>query len=1039
MFKIYNASAGSGKTYALVKEYLSIVLGSKVYLPHRHVLAITFTNKAVDEMKQRIVAALMRFSNPEILTTPDTLFSDLISTLKITPEALHQKSTELIQKILHNYGSFEVSTIDKFNQKLIRTFAYDLKLPLNFEVELDTDILLQKAVDNLISKVGQNNELTKVLIDYAVMKLDDDKSWDIALDLNKFAKLLTKEPAIPFLKAISKTNLKTYVQFKSKIEASSISLEDKIVQTSEAILNDIKTEGIDFSDFSGSYVPKYFSALASQNFNVSLNNAWQKNIETSNLYPQKASDISKAKIDALQPKIVEAFQSTKAAIYQLKYLNNIIKNITPISVLTLIQKELDFIKKEQNLLMISEFNAIIANAIRNQPAPFIYERIGEKFNHHFIDEFQDTSELQWQNLTPLLINALSSGGSALLVGDAKQAIYRWRGGNPEQFIELVNNISSFPIKADVANLPKNYRSCKQIVTFNNALFHYISSHLFSDKQHQKLYRASSQTTHIGKEGYVQLSFIDFQQDDDKSELYAEYVYQTIQSIIASDPNISYSDICVLVRKRKEGVSVANYLISKELRVVSNETLMVSGSPEVQFVIHVLKYLQTASDAESKLNIINYLIKKHNVLEAHQFRLNLLSLNTTAFFATLYPLGIDFNPNTILDHSIYDSVEGIIRSFNLVKSSDAYIHFFLDFVFEFSQKEDNSILQFLEYYEQHKDSLSIRSPKQIDAVQILTIHKSKGLEFPIVIVPFADLNIYKEIEPKEWMPTGHLDPNIPYILMNFNKDFEHFGAQGLARYNEHLSKLELDNINLLYVALTRAEQQLYIVGDSSGGVKPADNLKTFSDLLIHFLYEGKKWNPNITTYHFGTQERIDSKEESTHPTVFQKTFVSSTKPQSKMGLVVKANHFWSDQQKEAIERGNLLHLLLSKVVHENDVQEAVDNIILEGHIDPSQANPLIDTLKSIVGHPRINTYFSGKFEIYNEREIINEKGQIVIPDRLVIKPDGNAIIIDYKTGEHHDHYFQQLDTYSNIVEKMGYKVLDKMLVYIYPTLEIKSYN
>ena len=192
MFKIYNASAGSGKTYSLVRDYLSIILGSNNYLPHRHILAITFTNKAVDEMKHRIVSSLMRFSTPKILSADDDLFEDLVSILKISPEFLHRKSKELIQKILHNYGSFEVSTIDKFNQKLIRTFAYDLQLSINFEVELDTNYVLQKSVDNLISKVGQNKALTKVLIDYALMKLDDDKSWDIALDLNKSAKLLTQ-------------------------------------------------------------------------------------------------------------------------------------------------------------------------------------------------------------------------------------------------------------------------------------------------------------------------------------------------------------------------------------------------------------------------------------------------------------------------------------------------------------------------------------------------------------------------------------------------------------------------------------------------------------------------------------------------------------------------------------------------------------------------------------------------------------------------------------------------------------------------------
>lgn len=1040
MFKIYNASAGSGKTYSLVRDYLSIILGSNNYLPHRHILAITFTNKAVDEMKHRIVSSLMRFSTPKILSADDDLFEDLVSILKISPEFLHRKSKELIQKILHNYGSFEVSTIDKFNQKLIRTFAYDLQLSINFEVELDTNYVLQKSVDNLISKVGQNKALTKVLIDYALMKLDDDKSWDIALDLNKSAKLLTQEPAIPFLRTYSNIDLQTFERFKIKLKQTKIQLEQQIVQVSKDILSTIESEGIEFTDFSRALIPKYFSALASNNFDVNLNAAWQNTVETSELYPKKVSDSTKAKINALQPKISEAFHSTKAAIYRLKYLANIRKNITPISVLTLIQKELEEIKKEQNILMISEFNTLIAEQIKAQPAPFIYERMGEKFDHYFIDEFQDTSVLQWQNLTPLLINALSStGGSVLIVGDAKQAIYRWRGGNPEQFINLINNSSSFPVEAKVSNLPKNYRSCEQIVAFNNDLFQYISNHLFSEELHQKLYSSAGQIPHSTKRGYVQLSFLIAEEGDDKVQLYAEQVHQTIQSIRAKDPKVSLSDICVLVRKKKDGVAISNYLISKEISVVSNETLLVSGSPEVQFLIHVLRYLQTSSDITSKLNILNYLILKHKIREAHQFRLHHLPMAMAEFFSALQSLGVDFRPFTALKQSIYDCVEGIIRGFKLVESSDAYIHFFLDFVFEFSQKEDSSIPEFLEYFEQHKDRLSIRSPKQIDAVQISTIHKSKGLEFPIVIVPFADLNIYKEIEPKEWMTTSQIDPNIPFVLMNYNKDFEHYGPEGKACYDYHQSKLELDNINLLYVALTRPVEQLYIISDAGSVPKPGDNVKTFSDLFIGFLQDLKKWNPESLIYEFGIPEPLDTQDKTIYPTVFQNKFVSSSPLQSNYGLVTNSYYRWSKQQKEAIERGNLIHLLLSKINVSSDISKAIDYCIRQGLVTASEVKPLTETLEAIVGHPNLKQYFSLEIESYNEREIITKQGLIVIPDRLVIKPNGAAVIIDYKTGEHHDHYAQQLDTYANIIEQMGYVVENKLLVYIDSKLEIKTYN
>ena len=336
-FKIYNASAGSGKTYTLVKDYLKIVLTSSAYLPHRHVLAITFTNKAVDEMKNRIIDALLRFSSLKILETKDDLFSDLVKELDNTPKFIHQKSKQLIQKILHNYGGFDVSTIDKFNQRLIRTFAYDLHLPVNFEVELDTDMLLQKAVDQVISKTGKEEALTRVLLDYAIEKSDDDKSWDIAQDLFKSAKLLTQETNLPYLELLSNQKLETFNALEAKVNKEYKAIEYQIAEAATQILKLIKLRGISFTDFTRGSLPKHFSSLAAKKFDIKFDSVWQKNIETTSLYTKKTPADICQKIDVLRPDLVAAFENTKKAVYLLRYFKNIKKNLTPLSVLTLIQ------------------------------------------------------------------------------------------------------------------------------------------------------------------------------------------------------------------------------------------------------------------------------------------------------------------------------------------------------------------------------------------------------------------------------------------------------------------------------------------------------------------------------------------------------------------------------------------------------------------------------------------------------------------------------------------------------------------------------
>ena len=389
-------------------------------------------------MKERIIGALKDFSNPDIINNNNSMFKELSSELSLQPETLHLKSKELLNSILKNYAAFDVSTIDKFTQRIIRTFAFDLKLPLNFDVELDTESLLNKAVDNLISRAGSNEQLTKLLIDFAIEKTDDDKSWDVAFDFNKIAKLLVKETDITYINTLKEKSLNDFKELKENLTKQRKSTETQIIETAHKTLMLISESGLEYSDFSRKTLPNHFSKASQLDLNRLYDNKLQENItERKNIY-NKTLDASLAEIiDTILPEIEINYLALKHFVYHHKFLSNFYKNLTPLSVLNAINQELDLLKVEQNKLLISEFNAILSEEVKTQPASFIYERIGEKFQHYFIDEFQDTSQMQWENLIPLLGNSLSSeNGSALIVGDAKQAIYRWRGGKAEQFIEL---------------------------------------------------------------------------------------------------------------------------------------------------------------------------------------------------------------------------------------------------------------------------------------------------------------------------------------------------------------------------------------------------------------------------------------------------------------------------------------------------------------------------------------------------------------------------------------------------------------------------
>ncbi|WP_339917860.1 UvrD-helicase domain-containing protein [Yeosuana marina] len=1038
-FTIYNASAGSGKTYTLVKEYLKILFKSEKRTPFKHILAITFTNKAVAEMKERIISTLKEFSTEAILNEPSNMFITLCKELQMDPMSLHLKSKILLETIIHNYAAFDISTIDGFTHKLIRTFAHDLKLSLNFEVELDQDAILNEAVDSLISKAGIDTNLTKVLVDFAIEKADDDKSWDVSFDFNKIAKLLTNENDIPFIETLKDKTIDDFNVLKSQIKTQLKQTENNIVDVAKGVLTLIEACSLEFKDFSSSYLPKHFKNLTDNKFDLNFETKWQIDlVEGNQLYPKRVTEHIASVIDEIQPQLISAFNETKQAVYHLKFLKAFYKNITPLSVLNAINKELQILKDDQNKMLISEFNTIISNEIKNQPTPFIYERIGEKFNHYFIDEFQDTSVLQWENLVPLLDNSLAAEhGSALLVGDAKQAIYRWRGGKAEQFINLFNQTTTpFQIEQTIENLPTNYRSFKEIVNFNNSFFNYLSTFVFAHKDYESLYEKSHQNSHIDNDGYVHMSFLDIEKDVDRDELFCEHVLKTIHSCL--EHHFELQNICVLVRKKKEGVAIANYLSQQGIPIISSETLLIYNAPEVAFINDVLTLLIQPKNNEIKIRVLNYLTSLFNIEDTHDFFSKHINLSIDQLFKSFEVFDVTIDSNSLLELSLYDLAETIVRSFNLVKNSNAYVQFYLDIVLDFTQKKGSDISGFLSYFDKKKDSLSIVSPVGQNAVQIMTIHKSKGLEFPVVIFPYADLDIYQEIEPKEWVALEKKTFNgFSHTLLNYTKDFEHYGEEGLRIYNTHQSEQELDNINLLYVTLTRAIEQLYIISKKDISSKGEINTKRFSGLFISYLTHLGLWNDSDATYSFGKPEKT-SKSSSQKKNISQEQeFISTAKENHHIKIVTSSGYLWNSNQEEAIEKGNLIHNILSKIYTKDDIDLVLNEFIQSAIITKEQSSKLKNILHTVVEHPKLKDCFNDEHTIFNERDIITKQGQILRPDRVVLNSNNEAIIIDYKTGQEDKSHWQQLISYQDVLEDMNLSVIKKILVYINNTIQIKE--
>lgn len=1036
-FTIYNASAGSGKTFTLVKEYLKILFQSNNPDQFKRILAITFTNKAVAEMKDRIIETLKQFSDKAILDKPNSMFSAIFEELQIQPYVLHAKSEKLLNTILHNYAAFDISTIDGFTHRLIRTFAYDLKLPLNFEVELDQEALLNEAVDSLISKAGTDEALTKILVDFAIEKADDDKSWDVSYDFNKIAKLLVNENDIPFIDTLKGKTLNNFKELKTQLKKDIALLEASIIENSKSILTLIEEAGLQYTDFSGGYLPKHFDNLSNTKFDINFEAGWQLDIENKILYPKRVSNEIASVIEQIQPQIASAYYETKKAVFHYKFLTAFYKNVTPLSVLNVINSELKILKEDQNKMLISEFNSIISNEIKNQPTPFIYERLGEKFKHYFIDEFQDTSVLQWKNLIPLLDNSLATEtGSTMLVGDAKQAIYRWRGGKAEQFIGLFNDENPFQIKKQVENLPTNYRSFKEIIEFNNAFFKFLSNLVFTNKEYQNLYENAHQNSFLEETGYVELSFLDIEKEDDRDELFSENVLKTIQKCIENGYRLE--DVCVLVRKKKEGVAIANYLSQHHIPIISSETLLLSNSPEVVFVNNLMALLIQPKNNEIKVAALNYLTSLFNIENKHHFFCNHLDLSISELFKSFESFQVYIDGNNLLQLHLFDLAETLVRSFNLVKTSNAYVQFYLDAVLDFSQKKGSDIPGFLDYFDKKKDSLSIVSPKGQNAVQIMTIHKSKGLEFPVVIFPYADLDIYRELEPKEWFPINkETYRGFSHTLLNFNKDFESFGESGLEIFNNHKSEQELDNINLLYVTLTRAVEQLYIISTNETHSKGEITSKKYSGLFINYLQHIGVWNDSQANYSFGLSEKTSLSKTPSKENTIQQEFISTAKETHNINVITKSGFLWDTSQKEAIEKGNLLHNIMSKIKTKDDIDFVMNDFINDSTINIEQAEPLKQLVIELVNHPKLEAFYNPNDTVYNERDIITKEGIILRPDRVVVNIKNEAVIIDYKTGAEDKKHAQQLQLYQDILQDMKITVKKKILVYLNDDISVKE--
>ncbi len=1043
-FSIYDASAGSGKTYSLVKEYLKIILKAKKDDAYKHILAITFTNKAVGEMKKRIVDCLHAFSKP---TITDQKTQDLVAVLEaetqLNASQIQEKSRRILKNIIHNYASFDISTIDKFTHRILRSFTFDLELPTLFEVSLDTDELLTEAVDEVVAKAGSDDKLTQLLIDYALEKTDNNKSWDISKDIFEMSKLLINENDRKEIKQYKDKSISEFLTINQKLLVASRKIKEECIAIAQQSLQLIESNGIENASFNRSLIPNQFGKIANGTITKYDKTHY---LDEGNRYAKTKPQNQKDAIDQIAPELlINLLEINKLSETYLLY-DAFLKNIIPLSLLNTISNTLDSIQKEKNILSISEFNAIINKEIQNQPAPFIYERLGERYHHFFIDEFQDTSEMQWQNLIPLIDNALSGEnhngekGTLLLVGDAKQSIYRWRGGKAEQFIALTKAENPFVIKEKkYTTLDTNYRSYAEVITFNNLFFKTIAAE-FSHSDYKDLYENhSAQKTNSKTGGYVTLEFIPYiaakdveEEDDDRTQLYLNATRNRIHEVLSQ--GFAYQDIAILTRKNNNSVAIANHLTEHGIPILSSDSLLLYRSNEVRVLLDVLRYSNNAKNKTAKASFLQYIASNlESVTDVHAFiKLGLQQPTEKEFEQWLSTYAITLSFDDLRQKSIYQSVEICIQNIIPVAKRHAYVQYFCDIILEFDIRKQASINDFFEFWDKKESDFKIPSPEGNNAVQLMSIHKSKGLEFPVVIIPFVDEEIYRKTN-KMWLPSTDTSIGLSNILINKSQQVQQFGNSAVEIYESKHQEELLDVINVLYVAFTRAEEQLHIIScmkkNKDGFVK--GNTSYF---LGHFLEQQNLFDDQKYSYEWGNPQRLSTPQKQNANTEIIQNVTTVFNP-SKIKIAQREALLWNTKQAQAIEYGTILHEILAQIKTADTINEAVDSALSSGLITSDISSEITSVLTQIVTHPQLHDFFAPNNTVYNERSIL-VKNQITIkPDKVVITPKNEALLLDYKTGEPEKKHHDQINQYASVLETMQYPVIKKVLVYIGEVVEV----
>lgn len=1067
---VYKASAGSGKTFTLAVQYIRQVIEDPY--SYRRILAVTFTNKATTEMKERILSQLYGIATS--LKSSDGYLKEIMKTSNKSVDEIRKAADTALKNIIHDYSRFRIETIDSFFQSVMRNLARELELGANMTIELNNGDVLSDAVDSMIEKLDRMSPTLYWLLEYIEERIADDKRWNVSSEIKGFGRNIFDEAYIEKGVALREKlkDTKFIPQYRKKLQEKRESILDTMKGFSEHFQEILNANGLTPADLKNGArgIGSYFNKIASGKLSNDVRNSTvEKCLEGAENWTTKTSPYKDTIISLANQVLIQVLNDAEnTRMSSNKVLNSCDMSLRYLNNLQLLMR-IDSEVREQNLshnrFLLSDTNALLHSIIREGDASFVYEKIGTTIDTVMIDEFQDTSRMQWENFHLLLEESLAQKEGSMIVGDIKQSIYRWRNGDWKILAGLDKDRS---FRLNSKTLDTNWRSEANIIAFNNDIFtsacKVLNERYKADEGEDctQLLDAYSdvrqKTSKDTKEGYIKLSFLKNSEEHPYTDTTMELLAEEVDSLVKR--GVRVNDIAILVRKNKSIPAIADYFDKNTpYRVVSDEAFRLDASLAVCMLIDGLRYISEPTDriACARLAVAyqKEILKKD--VDYNTVLLNSVEDYLPAEFRLMLP-EMSLMP-------LYELLEKLFVIFrmDMIEEQDAYLCAFYDAVTEYMQNNSSELTSFLTYWSETLYAKTIPSG-EISGIRILSIHKSKGLEYHTVLLPFCDWKMENEtFNHMLWCRINEADadkePFCELDLTPVNYSSAMAESYFSDSYREERLQLWVDNLNLLYVAFTRACKNLIVWCKD-------EQKDTVSKLLRESIDCMKEIKMTCNMPELDEEDE-ENKEENDEPIVYEygEICISGEKKKSDStnrlvaipdAVNVKiesleteidfkqsnrsADFIRGDEDEEEnlrsqyIRQGQLLHTLFASIDTKEDLTAAIERLLFEGVIESAEkAQEIYEIAERALNLDEVKDWYSGEWTLYNECSIIynDEQGKMQTrrPDRVMMKGK-EVVVVDFKFGKKKPEYSTQVREYMSLLSEMGYTDIKGYIWYVY---------